>query len=362
MKYIDEFRSKALVQRLVRKIREIAPEREVNLMEVCGTHTQGFLRFGLDKLIPSGIRLISGPGCPVCVSAQDYIDKAMSYSKDKSAVIVTFGDMLRVPGSSSTLDRARADGAGVHIAYSPLDSIRVAQENPGKKVIFLAVGFETTAPTIALTVLAAKKKKIKNLLFFSSLKLITPAMEHLAQDPRLKLHGFLCPGHVSAIIGYGAYGFIPRKYGIGCCVAGFEPLDILEGIHLLLGQINRDKPQVDNQYIRVVTRPGNARAKAIVARVFRRDHCAWRGLGEIPLSGLFLKDEFSAFDAERVMPAGPVARKALPVKYCKCAEVLGGLLSPDECGLFAKSCSPATPVGPCMVSQEGACNVHYRFR
>jgi len=363
VKYIDEFRNKKLIRQVADKIKELAPPKNINIMEVCGTHTQNFCRFGLGRLLPKEINFISGPGCPVCVSAQEYIDQAINYAQNKNVIILTFGDMLRVPGSSSTLEKERAKGAAVGMVYSALDSLKVAQENPRKKIIFLAVGFETTAPTIALSILRAKKEKLKNLCFFSALKLIPPAMDHLVRDRRLNLSGFLCPGHVSAIIGSQPYAFIPRRYGIACCITGFEPLDILEGIYLLLQQIAENKPIVANQYLRVVAREGNPRAQRAIARVFRVEDVSWRGLGEIPQSGLKIKREFSAFDAEQLFPAG--IKRPAPSnlqKKCRCAEVLKGLIKPALCPLFRKNCSPEHPVGPCMVSQEGACNAYYKYR
>lgn len=366
MRYIDEFRNKNLIEKITKKIQNLMPPDEINIMEVCGTHTRSFFRFGLHKLLPNNLRLIAGPGCPVCVSSQEYIDKAIAYAKDKDTLILTFGDMLRVPGTKSTLEKERARGANVSVVYSALDAVSLAAKNPYKpykKVIFLAVGFETTAPTIALSILMAKKENLKNLFFFSSLKLIPPAMAHLVKDHRLTLSGFLCPGHVSSIIGTRPYAFIPKRYKIGCVVSGFEPLDILEGIYFLIQQIVEHKPRVANQYIRVVTPGGNLKAKNLISRVFRVNEATWRGLGRIPKSGLKLRDEFSQFDVEKVMPLN-LKHKTLNIqqKKCRCGEVLKGLLEPPECALFNKACSPQHPVGPCMVSSEGACNAYYKYR
>jgi len=362
MKYIDEFRNKNLIRMAADKIREIMPEEEINIMEVCGTHTQSFFRFALDQFLPGNLRLISGPGCPVCVSPQAYIDRAIELSRDKDNIILSFGDMLRVPGARSTLEKERAKGSAIRVVYSALDSLLIARKNSHKRVIFLAVGFETTAPTIGLAVLLAKKENLKNLLFFSSLKLIPPAMEYLVQDRRLRLAGFLCPGHVSAIIGTRPYGIIAEKYGIGCCVAGFEPLDIMEGIYFLIKQIVIKKPRVDNQYMRVVTKQGNLRAQKIIRGVFKSADSAWRGLGSIPRSGLKIKDEFSRFDAEKAFGIKRATRYALRRTPCKCGEVLKGLISPLGCPLFMKACRPENPLGPCMVSNEGACNAYSRYK
>jgi len=361
MKYIDEFRDKKLIQKLSARIKEAASQQNINFMEVCGTHTHNILRFGLDKLLPPGIRLISGPGCPVCVSTQDYIDKALFLAEKKDVIIATFGDMLRVPGSRTSLEKQRAKTANVRVVYSALDAIKVAQDNPDKKIVFLAVGFETTVPTIALSILTAKKKNIRNLFFLCALKLIPPAMEYLAKDKRLKLDGFLCPGHVSAVIGAQAYRFLAEKYRLICCVAGFEPLDILEGIYFLLRHI--DHPQVINQYSRVVTASGNKKAQEIMYQVFKVSDSGWRGLGVIPKSGLRIKDEFSQFDSEKVFCLEPANRPTgQPANRCKCSDVLKGLLTPPQCPLFSRKCRPDNPLGPCMISNEGACNAYYKYR
>ena len=362
MKYIDEFRNKGLIKKVADKISKIAPCDKVNIMEVCGTHTHNFRRFGLNRLIPNSINLIAGPGCPVCVSTQDYIDKAITLAKQKDIIILTFGDMLRVPGGKASLEKQRAEGSDVRIAYSAWDSLKLAKDNPTKKIIFLAVGFETTAPTIGLSILAAKKENLNNLFFFSSLKLIAPAMDYLVKDKRLNLQGFLCPGHVSTIIGTKPYEFIPKRYKISCCVAGFEPLDILEGIYTLLKQIINNKPKVINQYARVVRQKGNPKAQKIISKVFKISDSSWRGLGGIAQSGLKIKDEFSKFDAEKVFSLYD-KRYAICDKpsRCRCGDILKGLISPMDCLLFAKTCSPDNPKGPCMVSAEGACNAHYKY-
>ena len=362
MKYVDEFRDPKLVEKISARIISINPGTKINIMEVCGTHTQNFCRFGLDGLLPKNIRLISGQGCPVCVSSQGYIDSAIEMAKDKGALIVTFGDMLRIPGTRSSLEKEKTRFGNVRVVYSPLDSLSIARANPDKKVIFLAVGFETTAPTIALSILAAKKEKLRNLFFFSALKLIPPAMKYLLADKRLKIDGFLCPGHVSVIIGTRAYEFIPRKYKTACCVAGFEPVDILEGIEMILEQIISNKPYVANQYTRIVAREGNPQARKIINRVFQRTDADWRGFGVIRESGLKLSNEFSGFDASRIFSPAKNKIKIKAVKKCRCGDVLKGLISPADCTLFAKACQPDRPIGPCMVSSEGACNAYYKFR
>jgi hydrogenase expression/formation protein HypD len=363
MKYIDEFRSRERVKKAAAAIKKLDLPGEINIMEVCGTHTQNFFRFGLEKLLPGQVCLIAGPGCPVCVSSQEYIDEAIAYAREKDTIILTFGDMLRVPGTRSTLESERAKKRNVFVVYSALDSLVFARQYPAQRIIFLAVGFETTAATFAATAFLARKERINNLYFFSSLKTIPPAMRFLLQDQRLNIHGFLCPGHVSTIIGAKAYDFIPREYGIGCCVAGFEPLDILEGLYLLLRQVVKSAPAVENQYSRAVTRSGNVEAQRLLAKVFAPADASWRGLGVIPKSGLKFNNAFSRFDARKMMPLRfkpePLGRKQ---KLCRCGEVIKGQIRPDECALFRKDCSPEHPYGPCMVSIEGTCNAYYRYR
>ncbi|PIP19237.1 MAG: hydrogenase formation protein HypD [Candidatus Omnitrophica bacterium CG08_land_8_20_14_0_20_41_16] len=362
MKYVDEFRNSKRVLKIADSIKAITPHKSINIMEVCGTHTQNFHRFGLAKLLPKNIRFISGPGCPICVSSQRYIDTAIILSRRKDIIILTFGDMLRIPGSSSSLEKERAEGANVSIVYSPLEALTIAKINPDRKIIFLGIGFETTAPAIALSIIAAKKARIKNIFFLTSLKLVLPVMRYLLLDKRLKLDAFLCPGHVSAIIGTKGYEFIAKKYKIPCCVTGFEPLDILEGIYLILKQIRSNKPEVANQYTRVVTKTGNLKAKRIISRVFKKSSADWRGFGNIYNSGLKIRTEFSLFDAEKVFPNSLAAFTLESTKGCLCGDVLKGLINPDNCPLFGKACTPDNPVGPCMVSNEGACNAYFRYR
>ncbi|MFA5115068.1 MAG: hydrogenase formation protein HypD [Candidatus Omnitrophota bacterium] len=362
MRYVEEFRSKKLITRLARRIEISAPRQPVNIMEVCGTHTHNFFRFGLDKVLPAGINLISGPGCPVCVSTQEYIDRSIAYARQRGLIIATFGDMLRVPGTESTLEKERANGSSIFTVYSPLDTLKLALANPSRKVVFLAVGFETTACAIALTVLAARREHINNIFFFTSLKLIPPAMDYLLRDKRVKVDGFLCPGHVSCIIGTKSYAFIPKRYKIGCCVAGFEPLDILTGIYLLVQQINRKRPQVANQYRRAVTENGNSRAQSTIREAFRVYDATWRGLGRIAGSGLILKEGLRRFDIETEVPLKIKFRLSPAGKEgCRCADVLKGLIQPPQCLFFRKACTPETPLGGCMVSAEGACHAYFRY-
>lgn len=362
MKYVDEYRSIKLVNKLTRQIHDLGVSGQINIMEVCGTHTQSFFRFGVDKLLPDNIRLISGPGCPVCVSPQEYIDSAIALAAREKVIIATFGDMLRIPGSSSTLEKQRAKGGEIKVVYSPLDSLRIARENPMHRVVFLAVGFETTIPTVGLTILKAGKERINNLSFFCALKLIPPALDYLLRDKRLNLSGLLCPGHVTSIIGTAAYEFVTKKYNIPCCVAGFEPVDILEGIYIILKQIRSANPRVSNEYTRIVKKQGNPKAKRVISRVFKDADSCWRGLGNIPHSGLVIRKEFSQFDARNVFGIMPTAHRRRATAKCRCGDVLKGLIRPSACPSFARACTPDNPAGPCMVSQEGACSIYYKYR
>lgn len=361
MKFVDEFRNKKLVLSFSKEIKRLIPKREVSIMEVCGTHTHNFMRFGLRKFLPDNLKFISGPGCPVCVSSPEYIDQAIAYSKLSGVIMLSFGDMLRVPGRISSLEKERGAGADVRVVYSPLDALTVAKNNPEKKVIFLAVGFETTAPAFALTIIRAKKDKIKNLFFFTSLKLIPAAMRYLAVDKELKLDGFLCPGHVSSIIGTKPYEFLPKKFRLGCCISGFEPVDILESLSMLLKQIKADRPKVDNQYARAVRTQGNPQAQKIIRNVFEEENSLWRGLGIIKRSGLKIKNDFAQFDAEKEFHIGSRQQAAGRRLKCKCSDILKGKAQPKDCVLFKKTCTPDKPYGPCMVSAEGACNAHYKY-
>jgi len=364
MKYVDEFRNKNLIRRLVSEIAKLTPkDRVINLMEVCGTHTMSFFRFGLRSLLPESIRLISGPGCPVCVSTREYLDKAIALAGDKNNIIVSFGDMIRVPASYSSLEKERAAGAEVKVVYSSLDSLEIARLNPRRNIIFLGVGFETTAPAIALTLLHARREGLKNFSILSSLKMIPPPMCQLAEDERLNIQGFICPGHVSAIIGLKPYEILAHRYNIGCVVAGFEPIDLLEAIILLLRQIQRGKGSVENQYSRVVKAEGNTQALKIIREVFKVVDTEWRGLGTIKKSGLMIRGKYRKFDAQKRFGITEYKNIRLPAVYkrCRCGDVLKGIISPKGCSQFRRLCTPANPLGPCMVSTEGVCNVYYKY-
>jgi len=360
MRYIDEFRDKKIIQRLITKIKDLGISEPINIMNVCGTHTVNFFKFGLNTLIPENIKVISGPGCPVCVSEEDFIDKAVAYSELKDIIIVSFGDLLKVRGTTSSLKDKRSQGKDIRVVYSSLDTLEIAINNPKKRVLFLGVGFETTAPTIGLTIKEAKKRKIKNLFFLLSLKRIPPVMEYLLNDKEIKIQGFLCPGHVSTIIGTKPYEEIVERYKLPCCVAGFEPLDILEAIYILLREILEKKPSVYNQYQRVVKKMGNPKALRIINEIFKIGPSCWRGMGKVENSGFILKDRYIDFDIERIIPLR--LKKEHKKNLCLCGEVLKGKVEPLQCPLYAKVCSPLNPYGPCMVSQEGACYAYYRYQ
>jgi len=361
MKYISEFRQPKLVEKIVQRIKRIAQnlEREIKLMEVCGTHAMMILRYGIKQLLPANIKLISGPGCPVCVTPDLYIDKACTYAR-KGFLIATFGDMMRVPGSNGSLIEEKSKGGKIKVVYSPVDALKLAESFPEEKVVFLGIGFETTAPTVAASVAIAKERKISNYMVLSGHKLIPPAMKALVQGGKVKIDGFLCPGHVSTIIGSKAYEFIAEDYHIPCVVAGFEPVDILQSIYLLLLQISQSEAKVENEYARSVSKEGNLTAKKIMSKVFTKSSSVWRGLGMIEESGLKLKEDYFQHDVEVRFPL-EVFSSSVEDKGCRCGEILQGLIEPPQCPLFAKECNPSRPYGPCMVSVEGACNIYYRF-
>jgi hydrogenase expression/formation protein HypD len=360
VKYLDEFRDPSRVERAARAIAAANDAgRAFAFMEVCGTHTMAVARFGLRKLLPANVRLISGPGCPVCVTPKEYVDHAVALAREPGVVVATFGDMMRVPGSSADLLRLQAEGADVRVVYSAREALAVARAEPDRNVVFLAVGFETTAPTVAATVAEAKAAGAENFFVLAAHKLIPPAMRALCESGDVALDGFLCPAHVSAIIGARAYDFIPRDYGLACAVAGFEPVDILQGIYLLLKQYADGERRVDNQYSRVVKAEGNVRAREVQDDVFEACDSRWRGLGDLPASGLALREEYAAFDAARALEVEP--EETVPDRGCICGAVLTGAKAPAECSLFGEDCTPARPVGPCMVSSEGSCAAAYKY-
>ena len=358
MKYIDEFRDKARVAELLKALAK-TKVRRANIMEVCGTHTVAIFRSGLRGLIEEHVNLISGPGCPVCVTSQPDIDRMIALSAIKNVVITTFGDMLRVPGTKSTLEKERAKGADVRIVYSPLDALEIAAADRKKEVVFLAVGFETTSPLVAALVSDAKTRKLRNFSVYPCHKLIPPAIKALLDAGEVTLHGFICPGHVSVTIGSKAYEFICRDYRIPCVVGGFEPVDILETILLILRQIERKKAEVEIQYSRAVKPNGNPQAQALLRRVFSPAEAEWRGLGIIPGSGLELKSAYRQFDAARKFSLKKSSARENPA--CSCGDILRGVKTPRQCRLFGKTCTPENPYGPCMVSTEGTCAAWYKY-
>ena len=358
MKFVDEFRDRDIAERIVKKI-ERFDSLKVNLMEVCGTHTMVIFKQGLKGMLPKNTNLLSGPGCPVCVTSQEDIDKAIELAKDRKVIITTFGDMVRVPGTNSSLEKEKGNGADVRIIYSPSEALRIARENPAKKVIFLAIGFETTSPLIAASLLDAQKEKIDNFYIFSSHKLIPPAMEVLMESKEVRIDGFICPGHVSVTIGSNAYKFIAQKHSIPCVIGGFEPLDVLQSIYMLLKQIEEKRAEVEIEYFRAVHPQGNRIAQELISRVFEVTDVRWRGLGIIPKSGLRLKREFSDFDAEKEFR--PKIRKSKENPDCVCGEVLRGVKKPTQCKLYRRICTPEEPYGPCMVSSEGTCAAYYKY-
>jgi len=333
--------------------------RTVRFMEVCGTHTMAMFRTGIRAMLPPDVKLLSGPGCPVCVTPMGVVDAAIELVRRPGVTLATFGDMVRVPGSRSSLERAKAEGADVRMVYSPLDALKIAEAEPGRSVVFFAIGFETTTPAVAATVAYARERGLDNMLFLVANKVIPPAMEAILAGREVKLDGFICPGHVSVITGSAVYEPLVDKYGVPCVITGFEAEDILEGIAMLLGQVVEGEPRVEIQYERWVRREGNAKARARVDEVFRPCDAAWRGLGVIPMSGLELRPAFRDRDALDVLGVEVPPETENP--GCSCGEVLRGVVEPPQCPLFAGRCTPATPVGPCMVSTEGSCAAYYKY-
>lgn len=358
MNELISFRQSDLAKGLVDSIKRHAV-KEARYMEFCGSHTVAIMKNGLRQLLPTTLTLTSGPGCPVCVTDNSELDKAIALAKIPDVIITSFGDMIRVPGSSSSLQEAKAGGSDVRIVYSPLDALQIARANPHKSVIFIAVGFETTAPTVAASILQAKQEGLKNYYILSLHKVCPPVIKALLDSGEVNLQGLICPGHVSAVIGARAWDFIAMDYGIPCVVAGFEPLDILQCIDMLAQQTARGEAIVEIAYRRSVTRNGNITAQKIMERVFQPSTAAWRGMGEVADSGLKLRPEFADFNAELRFNFDPGPTKIQ--KGCICGEVLRGVKIPPECKLFRKVCTPLNPIGPCMVSSEGSCSAYYHY-
>jgi len=358
MKFVDEFRNNEYSKKLVEKLNNISNEK-INIMEVCGTHTMAIFRYGIRDVLPPNINLISGPGCPVCVTPQSYIDTAITLSQKKDVIIATFGDMMRVPGKNGSLSVKKAEGADVRIVYSPMDCLEMALQNPTKKIVFLSVGFETTAPMAAVTAIEAKKCNLTNLFFFTAHKIITPAMEALVQDSELEIDGFLLPGHVCAITGTKPYEFLSRDYKIPGVVTGFEPIDILQGLNTLVSLISKKDYRIENEYKRIVKNEGNPYAFEYLEKAFNIVDSSWRGIGIIPRSGLEFNSEYEAFDALKHFKIDYGEYDGSP--GCRCGEILKGKIKPIDCPLYKKLCTPENPVGSCMVSSEGTCAAYYRY-
>ena len=335
--------------------------RPIRLMEVCGTHTVAAFRSGLRSLLPEAVELLSGPGCPVCVTPIRYVDTAIALARRPATAIATFGDMIRVPGTRASLERARADGARVQVVYSPLDALEYARRHADRTVVFLGVGFETTAPGVAWTIREAATAGVSNYRVLSAHKTMPRAMAALLEGGERRIDGFLCPGHVSAVTGTGLFEFIARDHGVPCAIAGFEGADMAEGILMLLRQIEAARPSVEIQYRRGVDAGGNARARAEIEAVFEPGDAEWRGFGVIPGSGLSIRPTFRAQDAAELL-AGLVVEPSAEHPGCRCGAVLRGMLRPDRCPLFGGACTPDQPVGACMVSSEGSCAAHFRYR
>ncbi|MGH8888625.1 MAG: hydrogenase formation protein HypD [Acidothermaceae bacterium] len=360
MKFVDEFRDPAAARALVTSINELAGADEFKFMEVCGGHTHTIYRHGIEHVLPPNVELVHGPGCPVCVIPMGRVDDAMWLAEQPNVILTTFGDMMRVPGSKGSMLDAKARGCDIRFVYSPLDALKIAVDNPHKEVIYFAVGFETTAPSTAVTLVRAKDLGVTNFKVFCNHVTIVPPIKAILESPDLRLSGFLGPGHVSTVVGNRPYRFIPDVYGKPVVVAGFEPLDILQSVRMLLAQIRENRCEVENQYSRVVRPEGNPQALALLGEVFElRPHFEWRGLGFISQSALKLNAHYAAFDAELAYNM-PGVRVADP-KACQCGEVLKGVLKPWECKVFGTACTPETPIGTCMVSPEGACAAYYNF-
>ncbi|WP_414543621.1 hydrogenase formation protein HypD [Nostoc sp. CCY0012] len=362
MKYIDEFREPEKALALQKQITQLSQQlkKPIKIMEICGGHTHSIFKYGIEEILPPNIELIHGPGCPVCVMPKGRLDDAIAISQNHNVILSTFGDTMRVPGSTTSLLQARATGADIRMVYSPLDSLQLARDNPDKEVVFFALGFETTAPSTALTILQAATENITNFSMFCNHVLVIPALQALLNNPDLQLDGFVGPGHVSMVIGTDPYQFICQKYHKPIVVSGFEPLDILQSIWMLLQQIIENRCEVENQYNRLVEPAGNLVAIQAINQVFTvRENFEWRGLGDIPESGLKIRPEYAQFDAEIKFTLPNL--KVADHKSCQCGEILKGVLKPWQCKVFGTACTPESPIGTCMVSSEGACAAYYKY-
>lgn len=359
MKYIDEFRNPDLAKALVERIHRLS-KKPIRLMEFCGGHTHAILRYGIRNLLPPTIEMLSGPGCPVCVTSNADLDKAIAFAEKEGIILATFGDMMKVPGSYKSLADAKAEGADVRIVYSTMDALEIAKRNRRKSVVFLGIGFETTAPTIAASMLDAAEEGIENFYVLAFLKLTPQVTRALLDLGEVKLDGIIGPGHVSTVIGSRAWESIPKDYHIPCVICGFEPLDILQGIEMLVAQTEGGEAKVEIAYRRSVRPEGNKRALDIMYRVFEISPANWRGIGVVPGSGLKIRDEYAIFDAEKAFAVDPGPTREH--KGCICGEILRGVKTPLDCKLFRRVCDPESPIGPCMVSSEGACSAYYNWQ
>jgi hydrogenase expression/formation protein HypD len=358
MSLSDRFRDPEAARAVAEAIRARST-RPVRLMEFCGGHTHAILRFGIPSLLPETVDLRSGPGCPVCVTSATDLDHAIALAQVPDVILTTFGDMIRVPGSDTSLAEAKANGADVRVVYSPLDALQIARQNSNRPVVFLGVGFETTAPMVASAVLAAERDDLENFTIFSTHKLTPPATLAILNAGEVALDGVIGPGHVTTVIGSDAWRFLPDDYGMPCAVAGFEPLDLLRAILALVAMAEDDNPALNNTYARSVKPEGNIPAQQAMDRVFEVADASWRGFGAIPVSGLRVAERYARFDAARAFAVEVPPSRVPP--GCRCGDVLRGALLPPECALFAKSCTPQRPIGPCMVSAEGACAAYFRY-
>lgn len=354
----NSFKDPALARGLIESIQALAPEH-ATLMEVCGTHTVAIARNGIRDLMPEGCRLASGPGCPVCVTSNHDIDAVIALARIPNVILTTFGDMTRVPGSTSSLLKEQADGRDVRIVYSPLDALTIAKENPERPVVFVGVGFETTTPLVAMTIKRAAAMGLKNFSVYAAHKNMPGALDVLMGDPELKVDALILPGHVSTIIGIEPYRFLAEKYSIPGVITGFEPLDVLQGIAMLMRQLHEGRAEIENAYARGVMPEGNPVALAAIDDVFETCTATWRGLGPIEGSGYRIREQYAQFDALRRFE--PEIEATQDPRGCRCGDVLRGIMAPSECPLFRTVCSPENPVGPCMVSSEGSCAAYYRY-
>jgi hydrogenase expression/formation protein HypD len=359
VKFIDEYRDAASARALAAEITRITT-REWTIMEVCGGQTHAIVRFGIDELLPKNVTLVHGPGCPVCVTPAELIDKAIAIASQPGVIFCSFGDMIRVPGSKENLFSVKARGGDVRVVYSPLDALKLAAANPNRQVVFFAVGFETTAPANAMAVYQASRKNAKNFSLLVSHVLVPPAIEAILSAPHNRVQGFLAAGHVCTVMGYEEYEPLSKKYRVPIVITGFEPLDILQGVHMCVAQLEQGRAEVENAYTRAVRREGNEKARELIAEVFQVVRRKWRGIGEIPQSGLGLREKYESFDAERRF--GVAGDTLEEPTVCISGLILQGVKKPRECPAFGTRCTPDHPLGATMVSSEGACAAYYRYR